>query len=169
MAKVKPEDSVKFRNIDTTTPVADYGLSPQLVRQAKAYLVKPTFQFYASSHRKYTSVQKPHVRDPLLPEFITNRYVKDPHEVELTRDSSLLQGSQNTLKNLPQIGAGSLTASQKYMRNKSLMNESPQKTEDLMKSLPKSFNFIKKNKIQLLKQYIGEEEAKRQGIGPNSS
>ena len=36
-------------------------------------------------------------------------------------------------------------------------------------SLPKSFNFIKKNKIRLLMDYIGQEEAKRNGIGPNSS
>lgn len=158
------DDAFAMKNIDTSMSYSNYALSPQTGRQAQAYLVKPTFQYFATRHRKYTSVQKPHIQDRKLDDFISNRTFKSPHETELTQDSTLMQ--RQGQRGLPHLSSSRRT----HSLNKSVVVKQAQNEEGgLIGSLPKSFNFIKKNKIRLLMDYIGQEEAKKNGIGPNSS
>ena len=107
--------------------------------------MKPTFQVFASNYRKISSLQRIQFKDTKLPGFIMNK--KFPGEVEINRNSTLMKGDILNQSAMPK-----LTTS----RHKSPL---PDTSALLCKSLPKAFNFIRKNKIQLLKQYIGTERA----------
>ena len=83
---------------------------------------------------------------------------------EIPHDSSLLMSRNQA--GFPQISP----AKKRNLLNKSqVINKSQRDGNKFIGSLPKSFNFVKKNKIRLLLDYIGQEEAKRNGIGSNPS
>ena len=68
------------------------GFNSVLSKQSVGYLIKPTFQQFQSSSRKYKSNLRPKVYDLELPNFITNRNYNDPREKEISKSGSLIIG-----------------------------------------------------------------------------
>ena len=86
-------------DMDTDVNKSPHAIVPLAERQKYSYLIRPTFQYFASGHHKYSSIQKPHFNDTLLGNFIANKSVKDPHEIEITKNSPLLAKANNSNAN----------------------------------------------------------------------
>ena len=115
------------------------------------YLLKHAFLYQDTPHRKYTSVQRPRIHDTELKDFVTNRHAKDPKDEELAPGSTLLMSGESGPAALPLAAAGSPFSKGGPMVSGALTQK--------QLNMPRHFDLVHKNKIQLLREFLGPDIA----------